>query len=384
MKLDADGTPTGLIFAGSPAIEKMEAVIQPKSEERILNEMRAGLEELAEKGIVEIHDITDEPYPTRYAKLHEAGELTCRVWMRLDLSRSPEIKEKGIQMGTHPVTGERDRFLRYGAFKGYMDGLMGSHGALLREPYTDKPETSGRYRAHSSNTPPGYDEPNLEKIYQLMKTAVEAGFIIDTHAIGDKGIDLVLDAYERLAAETRPDGVARSRVIHAQTIHDEMIPRFKNLDVIAEVTPSNLQDDMRWIARRLGPDREKLSHRYGSFVHNDVVTIGGSDIPGAQGATFECHPRSMIHAVVNRTQDDGTPTGGWFPGEKLTMHEAIKMYTWDAAYAVFDEDVRGSIKPGKLADLTISDLNLMTIDPTDVLKMNIEMTVVDGRIVYER
>jgi predicted amidohydrolase YtcJ len=304
--------------------------------------------------------------------------------MRLNLARSPEIKDKVIPMGTHPMTGARDHMLRYGAFKGYMDGLMGSHGALLREPYADKPETSGHYRAHSSDDPPGYEEPNLEKIYQLMKTAVEAGYIIDTHAIGDKGIDLVLDAYERLAKETTPGGVARSRVIHAQTIHDDMIPRFQALDVIAETTPSNLQDDMRWIVRRLGPEREKLSHRYGSFVHNEVVAIGGSDIPGAQGATFECHPRSMIHAVVNRTQDDGTPAGGWYPDEKLTMHEAIKMYTWDAAYAVFDEDVRGSIKPGKLADLTICDRNLMTIDPADALKMNIEMTVVDGRIVFER
>ena len=384
MKVGDDGRPTGLIFAGSPAIEKIEAVIQPKSEERVLNEMRAGLARLAEQGIVEIHDITDEGYPELYSKLQASGELTCRVWMRLDLSRSPEMKNKGLTMGTHPVTGQEDPFLRYGAFKGYMDGLMGSHGALLREPYADNPETSGHYRDQSSDDPPGYAKPNLEKIYQLMRTGVEAGYTIDTHAIGDKGIDLVLDAYERLAEETGRDKVARSRIIHAQTVHDEMFPRFKALDVVAEVTPSNVQDDMRWIVRRLGPEREKLSHRYGSFLKNGVVMNGGSDIPGAQGATFVSHPRSMIHAVVNRTQDDGTPEGGWYPDEKLTMHEAIKMYTLDAAYAVFAEDVRGSIKVGKLADFTVSDINLMKIDPADVLKMNIEMTIVDGKIVFER
>jgi predicted amidohydrolase YtcJ len=163
-----------------------------------------------------------------------------------------------------------------------------------------------------------------------------------------------------------------------------MFPRFKALDVVAEVTPSNVQDDMRWIVRRLGPEREKLSHRYGSFVKNGVVMNGGSDIPGAQGATFVSHPRSMIHAVVNRAQDDGTPEGGWYPEEKLTMHDAIKMYTLDAAYAVFAEEIRGSIKVGKLADFTICDFNLMKIDPGDVLKMNIEMTIVDGKIVFER
>jgi predicted amidohydrolase YtcJ len=383
MKLDDDGTPTGLLFAGSPAIEKIEAVIQPKSEKRVLNEMRAGLARLAEQGIVEIHDITDKGYPELYAKLQASGELTCRVWMRLDLSRSVEMKERGITMGVHPVSGQADQFLRYGAFKGYMDGLMGSHGALLREPYSDKPETSGHYRFQSSDDPPGYAKPNLEKIYQFMKTGVEGGYTIDTHAIGDKGIDLVLDAYERLAEETGKDKVARSRIIHAQTVHDEMFPRFKALGIVAEVTPSNVQDDMRWIIRRLGPEREKLSHRYGSFVKNGIVMNGGSDIPGAQGATFVSHPRSMIHAVVNRTQDDGTPEGGWYPEEKLTMHDAIKMYTLDAAYAVFAEDIRGSIKVGKLADFTICDLNLMKIDPADVLKMNIEMTIVDGKIVYE-
>jgi predicted amidohydrolase YtcJ len=274
--------------------------------------------------------------------------------------------------------------LRYGAFKGYMDGLMGSHGALLREPYIDKPETHGHYRAHSSDEPPGYETPNLDKIYGYMKDGVEAGYIIDTHVIGDRGIDLTLDAYEKLAGEMGPEKVARCRVIHAQTMHDDMFPRFAELDVIAETTPSNLQDDMRWIERRLGPERVHLSHRYGTFLKHDVIAIGGSDIPGAQGATFECHPRSMIHAVVNRTQDDGTPAGGWYPDEKLTMHEALKMYTIDAAYSVFDEDVRGSIKSGKLADFTVMDLNLMEIDPADVLKMNIEMTVVDGKIVYNR
>ena len=384
MKLGDDGIPTGLMFAGSPAIAEIEAVVQPKSEERVLNEMRAGLARLAEQGIVEIHDITDKGYPELYAKLQASGELTSRVWMRVDLSRSAEMKEKGITMGVHPVTGKPDPFLRYGAFKGYMDGLMGSHGALLREPYSDKPETSGHYRDQSSDDPPGYAKPNLEKIYQHMKTGVEGGYTIDTHAIGDRGIDFVLDAYERLAEETGKDKVARSRIIHAQTVHDEMFPRFKALDVVAEVTPSNVQDDMRWIVRRLGPEREKLSHRYGSFVKNGIVMNGGSDIPGAQGATFVSHPRSMIHAVVNRTQDDGTPEGGWYPEEKLSMHDAIKMYTLDAAYSVFAEDVRGSIKVGKLADFTICDINLMKIDPADVLKMNIEMTIVDGKIVYER
>jgi len=141
---------------------------------------------------------------------------------------------------------------------------------------------------------------------------------------------------------------------------------------------------MRWIVRRLGPERERLSHNFKSFIDNDVVTVGGSDIPGAQGATFKNHPKNIFNALVNRTRNDGTPQGGWLPEQKISMHDAIKMYTIDAAYSVFDEDVRGSIKVGKLADLTVCDLNLMEIDPTEVLTMEIVMTVVDGRVVYER
>lgn len=382
MKLK-DGKPTGLIYAGSPAIDIIRKEIAPKSEERILNEMRAGLKKLAEQGIVEIHDITDRGTPEHYAKLHANGELTCRVWMRLDLSRSPEIKSRGIKMNTHPVTGERDYFLRYGAFKGYMDGLMGSHGALLFEPYTDDPDTYGHYRDHSSDDPPGYKIPNLEKMYNLLKAGAEAGFVTNTHAIGDKGISLTLDLFERLGQEFGAEAVARSRVIHAQTMVEENFQRFKNLNVIAEVNPSNVEDDMRWIIRRLGPEREKLSHPFKKFLENDVVIIGGSDIPGAQGATFKCHPSAMINAVVNRTKNDSTPEGGWLPEFKLTVHEAIKMHTLDAAYAVFDEDVRGSIQVGKFADIVVCDRNLMKIDPKDILNMNIAMTIVDGQIVFQ-
>jgi len=383
MIVDPDGSPTGLIEAGSAAITRIRAAISPKSEERILDEMRAGLRELARRGITEFHDITGEPYPRRYAFLHENGELTARVWMRLDLSRSAEIRDAGIDMGTHPVTGEPDRYLRYGAYKGYMDGLMGSHGALLFEPYTDNPATSGHYRRHSSDAG-DLMVPNLAKILGMMKIAVEDGYVINTHAIGDRGIALTLDQYEALAVDYGNDAVARSRIIHAQTMRESDYRRFAALNVIAEVNPSMVQDDMRWIIRRLGPEREQLSHPYRSFLDHGVIIVGGSDIPGAQGATFPCHPKYVINAAVNRTRTDGTPAGGWLPDERISMHQAIRMHTLDAAYSVFDEDVRGSIKVGKLADLTVTDLNLMEIEPVEVLDMEIVMTIVDGNVVFER
>jgi len=189
---------------------------------------------------------------------------------------------------------------------------------------------------------------------------------------------------QELADELGKDAVARSRVIHAQTMQEENYQRFAELGIIAEVNPTSLEDDMRWVIRRLGPEREKLSHPYKSFVDNGVMIVGGSDIPGAQGATFKCHPKYVIHAAVNRTGTDGMPEGGWLPEQRLSVHEAIKMHTRDAVYATFDEDVRGTIVPGKLADLTIADRNLLEISPDEILDMEIVMTVVDGRVVYER
>ena len=379
-----NGKPTGLFYKGSPGIDIINSLIQPKTEKRVLKGMVAGLKNLGEMGIVEIHDITPLDYVPRFVQLQREGALSCRVWMRPDLSTGGEIKQKGISMNTHPVSGQRDYYLRYGAFKAYLDGLMGSHGALLFKPYTDKPDTCGHYRLHSSDELSGFKKGNLEKMYGLMKTGIEAGFVINTHAIGDRGAALCLDLYERLEKEFGIDKIKRSRVIHAQTIRSMDFPRFKKLGVIAEVTPSNVEDDLRWIVRRLGPEREKLSHPYKRFLEHQVVLTGGSDIPGAQGATFDCHPRAMIHAVVNRNQKDGKPEAGWLPEYKLTVHEAIRMYTIDAAYSVFDENKRGSVKVGKLADFTVLDQNLMKIDPKNILNTNVLMTIVDGKIIFEK
>ena len=378
------GKPTGLIRTGSPALDKLEEVMHPKTDSRILKGMRAGFQQLASEGIVEIHDITVEKYPERYAKLQDEGSLTCRVWMRPDLSRSAEFRDKGLKMKTHPVTGKRDHYLRYGAFKGYLDGLMGSHGALLSEPYADRPDTYGHFRPHSSDDPNGYKIPNLDKMYNMMKIGLEAGYIIDTHAIGDSAATLLLDMYGKLAEELGTEKIARSRVIHAQTIREKDFAKFAPNSIIAEGTPSNVPDDLRWIRRRLGQERERLSHPFRQFFKRGIVFLMGSDIPGAQGATFPSHPRTMIHAAVNRQTFDHKPAGGWLPEHKISVHEALKAYTINAAYAVFDEDVRGSIKKDKLADLAVCDRNLIEIDPADILNMEIEMTIVNGKIVFER
>ncbi len=381
MQLDAEGIPTGLIYRGSPALERIRSVRTPKSHERLLNENRAALKALRQAGIVEIHDIARPDQTARFVELQDADELTVRVWLRPDLSRGAELGAQGLTMGLHPETKEPDPFLRYGALKGYIDGIMGTHGALFFEPYDDQPDNYGHYRPHTSDDPQ-LQVGNMEKMHNLIMAGLDAGFVPNVHAIGDKGVALMLDLYERLMNE----GVDLSgfRVIHAQVIRPQDFPRFQQLGVIAEVNPYHISDDMRWMEERIGYERSRGAYAFRSLLDNGAMLSFGSDWPGTSAAEYHVHPRYLIHAAVNRTTLNHTPEGGWFPEEKISVHEALEAYTINNAIAALEGDIRGSIKAGKLADITVCDRNLLEIDPRDILKMNVEMTIVDGEIVFRR
>jgi len=219
MELDAERAPTGLIEAGSAAIERIRAVIQPKSAARLLDESRAALAQLRAAGIVEIHDVTGDEQMARYVELEKAGELTVRVWARADLARAAEFNKKGVRMGSHPVTGMPDERLRWGGYKGYIDGIMGNHTALFFEPYDDQPDNLGRYRHHTSNDAE-HLKPNMEKMYGYLVEARKGGFVANVHAIGTRGTSLMLDTYERLMAEAG-EPLAGYRVIHTQVLRPE-------------------------------------------------------------------------------------------------------------------------------------------------------------------
>jgi predicted amidohydrolase YtcJ len=379
---DEEGRLTGLIRKGSPRLNDIRKVIRPKSHQRLLKENRAALKYLRECGIVEIHDITGPEQAKRYIELEKSGELTCRIWMRPDLSRGAEMKQMGMTTGSHPETGEKSQFLRYGALKGYIDGIMGTHGALFFEPYDDQPGNYGHYRRHTSDAP-DFSTGNMDKMYSLIQTGYDAGFVSNVHAIGTKGVSLMLDTYERLMTDLGRD-LDGFRVIHAQVIRPQDFSRFKQLNVIAEVNPYHVSDDMRWMEERIGHERCKGAYAFRSLLDNGATLSFGSDMPGTSAAEYFAHPKYLLHAAVNRTTLNGEPKGGWFPEEKITMEEALKAYTINNAYAAFEADIRGSIKAGKLADITICDQNLMKIPSEDILKMNIEMTIVDGKIVYQR
>jgi predicted amidohydrolase YtcJ len=320
----------------------------------------------------------------RFVALQESGELTSRVWVRPWLDLDDEVFERGLTMGVHPETGERDFFLRYGGFKSANDGFLGSRGAMLFEPYSDRPDYKGHYQEYNSDAPqPGSLVGNPEVFYEYCKAAIEHGFSVDSHAIGDRGISEVIDVLERIKEELNAD-LSMFRIIHAEIVQPREFERLKALNLIVETNPSQIPDDMRWVIHRLGPERERLAFPFRTFVDEGIVMNFGSDVPGNAGAIFFNHPKYVLNAAVNRTNNEGEPAGGWLPHHKITIEEAMRAFTLNGAYACMREDsVRGSIKVGKLADIAVIDRNIIN-DPASLLDMEIEMTIVDGRIVFER
>ena len=380
-----NGKPTGLIHRGSPAIRAVRRVVKPKSEERILNEYRTGFQKLAEMGIVEMHDMfRGFQHIDRLLTLQRNGELTARVWERPWLDLSQEMFARNFTMGVHPETRKRDHYFRFGGFKSANDGMLGSRGAMLFEPYTDRPDYKGHYQEYNSDaTRPGSLVGNPEVFYKFCKDAVEHGFSVDSHAIGDRGISEVVDVLERIHEDLGAD-MSMFRVIHAEVLQPREFDRIKALNLIAETNPSQLPDDMRWLRERLGPEREKLAFPFRTFIDKGIVMNFGSDVPGNAGAIFFNHPKYVLNAAVNRTNENGEPEGGWQPQHKITIEEAIRAFTLNGAYACLREDsIRGSIKVEKLADVVVIDRNIVE-KPDELLQMEIDMTIVDGRIVFER
>jgi predicted amidohydrolase YtcJ len=381
MVIDRAGRPTGIIMRPSPAYDLMKKAVKPKSHKRLLDENRAALKALREAGIVEVHDIDKPDQTERFIELQENGELTCRVWLRPDLSRGAELGGQGFTMGLHPKTKQKDGWLRYGALKGYIDGIMGTHGALFFKPYDDQPNNFGHWRHHTSDDS-GLREGNMEKMYGLIKAGLEAGFVPNVHAIGTRGVAEMLDLYERLKNE----GVDLTgfRVIHAQVIRPQDFARFKALGVIAEVNPYHISDDMRWMEERIGTERCRGAYAFKSLLDNDAMLSFGSDWPGTSAAEYHMHPKYLIFAAVARQTLNGAPEEGWFPEQRISVEECLKAYTINNAFAAFEGDLRGSLEAGKLADVTVFDRNLLTIPHPEILQTEVLFTIVDGKIVFER
>jgi hypothetical protein len=250
--------------------------------------------------------------------------------------------------------------LRTGMLKGFMDGSLGSRTAALLTPYADDPKNSGITR---------FTQDNLD---QMTKERAAAGFQIGFHAIGDRGIEMALTAFQY--AGTHPE--LRFRIEHDQIVQPSQIARYKQLGVIASVQPSHLLTDMRWVEDRVGKERASTSYPWKSYLDAGVHIAFGTDFP----VEF-INPFRGIYSAVTRKNEAGTQE--FYPKEKLTIDQAIAAYTTGSAYAQFAEKEKGTLAPGMLADFVVLDRDITKIPPADILKTKVLRTVVGGKTVYE-
>jgi predicted amidohydrolase YtcJ len=358
---DAAGEPTGVFVDGAMSLvaKAIPAATKEDTKRKLLTAQKLVLQ----NGLTSVHDAGISRSVTEvYQQLDRDGQLVVRVYAMASI---PADGEATVLARRPPESAPGSRFeLR--AIKLFIDGAMGSRGALLFEPYHDDPGNSGLLLI---------DPNRLESITTL---ALRRGWQVCTHAIGDKGNALVLDAYSK-ARRTVPEARnTRLRIEHAQVVRKDDVRRFAELGVIASMQPSHASDDMRWADARLGSGRVDGAYAWRWFVEAGVVLAHGSDFP-----VEVVNPLWGIYAGVTRQDAQGNPPGGWHPEQKLTLEETIRGFTAGAAYASFAENRLGVLKPGWKADLTIFDRDLFLAKPADLLSARVAATVIDGTIVYD-
>jgi len=265
-------------------------------------------------------------------------------------------------------TGFGGEFHRIGCLKLLCDGALGSHSAAMFEAYLGEPENKGILSLEK------------EQLSQLAKKASEGGISLAIHAIGDRANHIVLDVLEEITSNANCQFAnLRHRIEHAQHLHPDDIPRFGKLGVIASVQPVHLPDDIDTAEKYLGEERCKTTYPFKTLLETGGRSCFGSDAPVAS-----INPLEGISAAVNRTRLDGTPKGGWYPEQKLTVYQALSGYTTGAAYASGQEDFLGSIEVGKAADFTILNEDILSIPPEKIADVQVDMTIVGGNIVFNR
>ena len=360
------GEPTGILR--ETAQGAVENVIPAPTHDQRRQGIELGLADLAAHGVTSAQDFSP-PWENFqiYEEIEKEGKLTARIseWLPFDES----VEELTKKRDSHP---QSDLMLRTGMLKGFMDGSLGSHTAALLEPYSDDAKNSGlpRYEA--------------DKLNEMTKERVLAGFQIGFHAIGDKGVQMALDAFaeaEKAAKEAHvkaPNGGEdfRLRVEHAQVTTPAQFGQFKQLKLIASMQPSHLLTDMRWAQDRVGPKRAATSYAWLAFLNKGVVLAFGTDYPVEPVSPFR-----GLYAAVTRKSEDGKQE--YFPAQRLTMDQAIAAYTTGAAYAEFEEKEKGKLVPGMLADFVVLDRDITSAAAEKIVGTKVLRTVLAGKTVYE-
>jgi predicted amidohydrolase YtcJ len=355
----ATGHPTGILK--DSAMDLVNAVIPRQTSTDLQQAVLAAQRHAAEVGITSVHDITQAEDLEAYRRLESAGELTVRIYSRLPLAMVDSLVREGVRAGTG------SDFLTRGSLKAFADGSLGANTALFFNPYLHEPDNKG------------LATQALER-GDLRRWAIEAdraGLQLSIHAIGDRANSLVLEIYDEITRTQKPWD-RRFRMEHAQHVRAEDIPAFRRLQVIVSAQPYHAYDDGPWAEQRLGKERLATTYAFRSFLRAGVMVCFGSDWPVAP-----LSPLLGIHAAVTRQTADGKNPEGWIPEQKLSVDEAIRCYTINNAFAAFEEDRKGSIRVGNVADLVVLSDDIYAIDPREIRNVRVQMTVVDGRIIID-
>ena len=362
---DSKGNPTGALK--DAAEDLVLKVIPPLTHDQRIRAAKRALEHAASLGVTsvqEMNDGTTDSFPNvgAYAELLQHGELTTRVYEAAAIYNWQDEAKIGVRhaFGTS--------YLRIGALKGFADGSLGSRTAYFFEPYSDDSSDVGILADQMHP---------VSQMQDWVTKADAAGLQICIHAIGDKAISTVLDIYYT-TLRTNRGAEHRFRIEHAQHVAAKDFDRFAQLDVIASVQPSQAIDDGRWAEARIGHDRASRTYPFRTFLNHGVHLAFGTDWDVAP-----LDPLLGVYAAVTRATLDGKNPNGWFPEEKLTVAEAVEAYTMGSAYAEFQEKEKGSITPGKLADMVILSDDIFFINPMKIRDVKVLRTIVGGKTTFD-
>jgi predicted amidohydrolase YtcJ len=357
---DTSGEPTGLLK--DAAMDLVDKVIPARSWDEKLSAARAATAHAASLGVTSVQDMSAGEDLGLYQYLLERGELKTRIYGMRSIVSWEVLGKTGVRAAFG------NDWLRLGGLKGFSDGSLGSTTALFFEPYADAPETCGLL----------FDQMLPEGIMlQRVEATDRAGLQVMIHAIGDRANAIILDLFQTVADKNGARD-RRFRIEHAQHLRLSDVKRFGSQHVVASMQPYHCADDGRWCEKRIGPERSKTTYAFRSLLDAGAVLAFGSDWTVAP-----LNPMAGLKAAVTRQTLDGKHPGGWVAEQKITLEEALRAYTVGSAYAEFQEHVKGSLAPGKLADLVLLDRDILKIDPNLLDQVKTLLTVVDGKVVFE-